>query len=442
MSGQVIAVRAHARPGQWSATAPRVFFYLGCLTLPMLAIRRGLAISDVLFGLSAIARGLTQRSPLRRVPYAWKVATFLILLGAALAAPRADSDLGNYAVAARLAYILLVWPWTAFACLNSKDRLLTAMRLFVVGAGISGFVGLLELHGLHIHGALLQDGRAAGLTQHVNDQGAVLGAAVPIAFGLWLRRRRGTSDPMMLLSLAGILIGLVSSGSVSGMLAGSVGVSVLLARGRSVRTVIKSALVIVVSYYVGVRLLNHSALSPLGRLRLTTSSAALYGQNTSASRVETWQLAWHQILHNPFVGRGLDARSGMLDLPSVDGFTTTSLQTHNFILLAWYQGGLLTVIGVMTAVVYAFRQCWRRTNNLLAEVAFASFSASFVFALTGPVLFDRFFWFPAMLLLIVPTLPRADQTFRRVRELKGYLGRGVVIGSARRCSPRRFSGPR
>ncbi len=336
----------------------------------MLAIRKGLAISDALFGLSAIAQALTARSRVRRVPGAWKVAAFLILLGAALAALRADSIGGNYAVGLRLGYVLLVWPWTAFASLTNGERLLRAMRLFVIGAGISGFVGLLQLHGLHVHGAPLQGGRASGLTQHVNDQGALLGAAAPIAFGLWLRRPRGTSDWTMLLSLAAILIGLVSSGSVSGMFAATAGVAVLLARGRSIRTVIKSVVVIVVAYYVGVRLLGHSGLSPLGRLRLTTNNAALNGQDTSASRIETWHLAWHQVVHNPLVGRGLDIRSGLFQLPSVDGVTTTTLQAHNFLLLAWYQGGMLTLVGVVTAVVYAFRQCWRRTNNLLAEVAF------------------------------------------------------------------------
>ena len=395
----------------------RLLFYMGCLTLPMLDLRKGLTLSDILFGLSAVAQVLSPRPHIRLVPGAWKVAAWLILMGAATAAWRANSPLGDYATALRLVYVLIVWPWTTFGSLDTRERLITAIRLLVIGAGISGLVGLLELHGLHVPGSPLQLGRAAGLTQQVNDQGAVLGSACPIAFGLWLRRQVHTSDWTMLAALGGILVGLVSAGSVSGMLAAMVGVAVLLGRGRSLRTVLKSVLIILIAYYVGVHLLGHHGLSPLGRLKVTTSSSSPYGRDTTASRLATWHLAWNQIYRSPIIGRGLDVSSGVFHLPPVPGLPINALQTHNFLLLAWYQGGLLTVIGLLVAVIYGLRGGWRRTDNLMAEVIFASLTAALVFALTGPVLFDRFFWFPLMLLLVVPVVPATSQVFRDLRGL-------------------------
>jgi len=373
----------------------RILFFAGCATIPMLAFRvSSFAVSDLLFILGALLQLAAFGHRRQSVPGPWLAAAALVAVGGCLAGFRADSIPGDLATTVRLVYLMTIWVWQARYALDTRERVWTAVNLFVAGSAISGLAGLLELHGgLVIPGSLPVFGRSPGLTQHVNDQGAVLAAAFPMAVGSTMHStRRSIFRIALILSIALIAIGLLSSGSVSGMLGAAVGIVVLTLRARSLGKTLVGVLIVGGAFLIGSHFLAHGSLNPLQRFDQATGGGSIAGQDTASTRIQTWEIAWHRIIQNPLVGAGLDPNSEL----TVDGFSA-----HNILLLAWSQGGLFTFIGILAAVSYSVRRGWSRTGDGLMEVAFAGVAAAIAYAMTGPVLFDRFFWFPVILPLVV-----------------------------------------
>jgi O-antigen ligase len=224
-----------------------------------------------------------------------------------------------------------------------------------------------------------------------------------------------------------ITTGLVLSGSVTGMLAAVVGVTVLVVRGNAGARALVGLAIVAVAFFVGEHFLGHGSLTPLQRLQQATGGPTINGQDSFSQRLSTWGFAWSYIASDPIVGRGLDAASGLTN----GGIFTI----HNLFLLAWFQGGLATLAGVVTAVAWAVREGWRRSSQVLIELPFAAFIGAITYAMTGPVLFDRFFWFPALMILAVHQL----DTRRRG---DGLSVRSAVVGVAgrdRNVPRRKFS---
>ncbi|MCZ2846587.1 O-antigen ligase family protein [Modestobacter sp. VKM Ac-2978] len=284
------------------------------------------------------------------------------------------------------------------------------MLAFLTGSALSSLaaVGQVAL-GIFPAGGELVGGdgqRAPGLADHVNDQGAQL--AIAIAIGIALLLNRGSARQPIVAALAALCgIGLVLSGSVTGMASAVVAALVVLFRARiRLRTILVGAAGAGLALYIAVRI--QGALTggdPLARLASAT------GRNGDIStleiRLRTWQSAWQRILESPFVGSGLDIISG----GTYDGVT----QAHNIFLLYWYQGGLLLLVALLVALTPAVRtMLYRRLPEApMHEAAVGGAVAALAYAQTAPIMFQRYFWLPLVLLLVL-----ADQRRQLARDLE------------------------
>ena len=79
---------------------------------------------------------------------------------------------------------------------------------------------------------------------------------------------------------------------------------------------------------------------------------------------------------------------------------------HNLILGIWYKTGVLGLAGLLLALLAILRSGWTAilesrsaSESRVAIVLLSSFVAFVVFTMTAPVLFTRFGWMPAALVL-------------------------------------------
>jgi len=373
-------------------------FYLGCFTLPMLAIRPfgDFTISDVIFIASAsvallpfMMRGRSVRSGLLI-----NGACGLGLVGGLVAVTRGGSAVAGLLVLVRFLYLWSVWQWQARFLLD-RAGLNRALNYFLVGSMISVLVAIAQFrYGAAPFGSGAVYGRAPGLTQHVNDQGGMLAVALALSSSRLIYRRPGRLViDLLTVSMCGV--GLVLSGSVTGMLAALAGIAALLVRNASPRTILYGMAVVIMSYVAGTLLQSYSpgghGVSPLERLSLTTGAQG-NDQNTLASRLESDRVGLDWISASPYFGRGLD--------PAV-GLTDRKLPVHNFVLLIWAEGGLLLLAAAVIVVAKAGRiaiSCGPALDPLREGLG-ASLVASLTYAMTAPVSYQRYFWLPVILLL-------------------------------------------
>ena len=388
--------------------AARTLFYLGCLTVPTLALRpvAGVTLSDVLFGLSAAATACSLCRPRTEGSRPWQWAAVLVAVGGVLATVRAVSPVDNLAVTLRLLFIFAVWPWQVRILIDTHSRMTKAVRLFIVGAAASGIAALLQFRfGISLGASGVLHGRAVGLTGHVNDQGGLLAIALSVALGqivYGMERNRVTKLGIAI--FCGI--GLVLSGSVSGMLAALVGVAVLaLRKGVSVKVLLIGAAVLCIGWVAASNLkvldVDGRPVTPLQRLSMATGGGR-QDQNTLDSRIATDRFAVEEITKNPLIGKGLDEQSGL---------TVHGLQAHNIFVLAWFQGGPLVLLGELIALLAVARGAWSqsRARDPLRESLIAAFAAGVAFSMSAPTLYNRYFWLAPVFLLAASSRQRSDQ---------------------------------
>ena len=394
-----------APPDDALARTARHLFLAGVMAIPVLTVRVGaITISDILFlttGGILLLRAAALPGAVRRLPpnIPWQVAALCSAFAAVTTVWRASGPAASVLVEARILFILLALPWMARTVLDTRVRIHQAIRAYLLGAAASGAVAMLQTRlAFLVPPEGLLTGRAFGLTDHPNDAGASLALAVIMAAGLLVYRGLAGQRVVAVLAILAT-IGLILSGSVTGMLSAVLGVTTLLVR-RGVRLkAIAAIYLLLTAGYLGGSFAQ-SALgvdaSPLARLERSTRGSVSSGENTLASRIETDALAWEQIKRNPLIGRGLDEHSGrVLD----------ELSTHNFVLLAWFQGGLLFLFSMLLAVGSAMRAGWRRKpRDHNKETLVAAAVGMFAFSMTAPVLFQRHFWIPFVLLLAYGTV--------------------------------------
>src|SRR5262249_32907038 len=197
--------------------------------------------------------------------------------------------------------------------------------------------------------------------------------------------------------------GLVLSGFVGGFLAAIVGLVLWFGLGR----LHPRLLLMVFAAGIGLFLLvetQRSIGAPVLLERITTVIEPNDSKATLWSRVETYKAAWHEIKHNPLVGVGL----------SLGGTeTATGDAVHNALLGARFEAGLFGALGMLIMLLSVFllgrkaiMQACSRREWLIALCLFASFSAFFVYAMGAPVLYQRYGWVSAALLLALGTQQR------------------------------------
>jgi O-antigen ligase len=136
------------------------------------------------------------------------------------------------------------------------------------------------------------------------------------------------------------------------------------------------------------------------------------------SRVDTYRAASDRIIANPFTGVGLDSESA----------TIGTAEPHNLVIGTWFKAGFLGLAGlvlVLLAIFSAARATLRGAasvdEQMLGLALLCSFLAFLVYTMSAPILFTRYGWAPAALLLALRAIqirraaphPRGVQTRRR-----------------------------
>jgi O-antigen ligase len=178
--------------------------------------------------------------------------------------------------------------------------------------------------------------------------------------------------------------------------------------GVKAKQVIVIVAVVALAYGIGtlVQGSNGKSLNPIQRFTAATGSES-GGSNSVGPRVGTWKGSWHGIVNSPILGHGLDLYSG---ITYVDKFNNTPEETHDFILMGWYQGGIFFLVGEFICIAEGIRRMFLRgKRDPFRPVLMAGAVMVFTFAVQAPMLFDRYFWFPFVLATTYPMLKsRAD----------------------------------
>ena len=110
---------------------------------------------------------------------------------------------------------------------------------------------------------------------------------------------------------------------------------------------------------------------------------------------------------DPFIGVGLD----LVSITKPYGVISYEYDVHNLVIGTWYKAGLFGVIGILLALVAILRAGAAALRASLSEDEFrmaagliSAVVAFAVFAISEPVLFTRYGWIPAALLLALRTV--------------------------------------
>ncbi|MDB6427904.1 O-antigen ligase family protein [Curtobacterium sp. 20TX0008] len=364
------------------------------------------------FVLGAVCLFLARREGPRTTSRSLLLALLMAAIAVIISSYQSSHFMESLLVGLRLLYVFSIWQWSLRRVLVDTSRVEQIIRAFLLGAAMSSLAAIMQIaFHFDIPGSLVIFGRASGLQGHPNGQGGVLAVALPMALALTFRKN-GRASALLYLTLS--VVGLILSGSVTGMLGAAVGAVVVVLAGR--KKILKIVVLVAAGLCVTLLVQNldrlfPGAASPLKRLADTTGNGV--GDSTLTARLLTDQFAWQRINEHPFGSVGLAAADGV----TYDGQTLT----HNLLLLSWYQGGPLLVAAVVlasAAALLAAVRYLRMGQWHIGTVLTAGVLAALVFAMTGPVLYDRWFWFP---LLVSIAAHRQASTTNRDENRPGFL---------------------
>ena len=418
-SGEVISRSQRARrSGGWTTgpdqpdallAAGRALLYPG-LALTSLLLVRGpaeLPMGDILLAMAGLLGALSLARRTLRLPGLILVAGGLAGAGALLASVVSSDPLGSVAIGVRVVYLVVVVPWILLTLLTEQRHVMRAVLWLVGGAALCavGALAQVVLGDIIPGGEITGDNRLTGFTGHVSDLGGItamgVGAALGAVFSPLPKRHRRMAEAVLALSAMGLLL----SGSVSGMLA-VLAVMLFLGVRRAVRlrrAVVLGALGTAAGMLALSMLAEADARNPVERFLVTTGETSVGGEsNTAGSRFELAVRAVEGITERPLTGHGL--------VPP-DNILLRTLSVHNNFLAAWHSGGILLFAGVVIASAIAVRYCLARdlSDPLCTTVAGATVAAM-AFAQTAPSFYNRYYWLPIAFAVVLTVHARASSS--------------------------------
>lgn len=326
-------------------------------------------------------------------PLVWISALVLIPLGGLLSGTTTNVN-SSLQVAIPLALMVGLAPFVLrYYVLNSRAFLWVVGSAFVAAQSFSAAMGMWQLLGGTPFETKLIFGRITGLAGHPNVLGimgviSILGllAALP-------RARRGAK--VLVVALLGLNgLALVFSGSLSSMLAATTGLVVILAvKRRLVATFVTIVLGgTLVAIFAGAGGLDpFGALSPITtRVEVVLGTAEVDGGAASVStRILTYEWAWRFISANPLIGVGMDATNA----GTYNGYTPV----HNYLLHAWYRGGLFFFMWQVFATVGYLRLLIQAIRTKTDAVPAGLMMGIVVFAATSAFYDQQSYWLPLLL---------------------------------------------
>jgi O-antigen ligase len=385
----------------------RYAFYVGAASIGILTYRPALALSasDWFFflafgitGLVVLTYGL-ERDYL--IPSSITVGVALFAAGGIISSFGAIAPLQSFSIVLRLLYLTIVWFWLATVVLQTRRHVENAALAWIASAAFSSAGAILQfVEGDVIPGGTVAFGRMTGFTEHFNVLGGLAATSIVPALMFSVDGSKRSHRIIGIACTALIAAGLLLSGSVGGMLAATVGALFwLTVRGITARTFVTLVAVALAGLVLMSATGSTNSPDPLQRIRRVTSvQEQQTGRGgTVYTRVEGYHEAWDRITRNPLVGVGLDDPSSVQILgPEL---------VHNMIIIPWFGAGILGLLGIVLIIVGALvtgaqvSRAASRDLRPLATALLASVVTFVVFGMGEPILFVRYGWFPAMLLI-------------------------------------------
>jgi O-antigen ligase len=403
---------------------PRRLYYGGVLLLGLLTLRMGgqVTFSDLLFLASFLLACaefvILRRTVPMRLPFLLLIGIALFTVGGLLSSYESSQALKSIAIVARLVFLTVFWFWLGTVVLRRQAHITRAIGFWVASAAICGGGAILQLLvGDIIPNASIDGGRATGFTSQPNDLGGLTAIAfVPALMLASAARASAVARAWSYMALLLVAAGLILSGSVGALIGAAAGVVVWLALQRTSIHAVRALATLVVCVVALTALQSvRGAPQPLDRLESVTSSTSRPGGGTQLGsvdqRIGTYKVAIARIKDDPFVGVGLDLRS----VTRPFGVESYEYDVHNLVIGLWYKTGLLGLAGILLALLAILRSGWtailesRSASESKVAIALAgSFVAFVVFSLTAPVLFSRFGWITAAVVLALRAVQQKE----------------------------------
>lgn len=386
---------------------PRALYYVGLLFIGQLIIRPAFAttLSDVFFvasfGLTVLA-ARKSRSRQQGLPRALVVGILFFAAGAILASAAATAPIDSAVIAAKFVYLSLGWFWLSLRLLRTEHHVRRAMTFWTLSVGISGVAAVAQyIWGDVIPNASPAWGRMTGTGDHVNDLGGMAAIALVPSFVL---ARGSLKRSIRLIVPAFVLAGLLLSGAVAAMMAAGVATIVwFLITGVRFRSLLLVSVLAAVGFGVFNIQGDENAATPLERFERVTGPED-DPNATFWTRFDTFELALLRFESSPVIGTGLDAESSEL----ASGF-----EAHNILLGPLYRAGIFGGVG-MAMILFAIGRSGRRALRAFPEsqrplmaALFSSFLAFVAFGMSAPILYQRYGWVAAAVLLAYGAQPHA-----------------------------------
>ena len=412
---------------------PRRLYYLGAATIGFLTVRPAVAftLSDWIFfasfGLTCVALLTSRADRDFLIPRVMTTGVILFSVGGLVSSVHALEPLQSASVVLRLLYLTIVWFWLGTIVLQKQRHVENALFAWVASSAASAGGAIVQFFfGNVIPGGDVAWGRMTGFTSDYNSLGGLVAIAFVPALMIAVDARRARVRTFGMVCVALLVAGLLLSGSVGSMLAVFVATIFWLAvRGITRRTVMTLGVIAVAGAILITATGSTNSPNPLNRLtRVTSKQEAVAGTGGSLyTRLHGYRLAWDRIEADPFVGVGLD------DASSFALFGDKLV--HNMLLSTWTTAGIVGLVGILLMVggavsvgATAVRRAPPHLRSLNASLL-ASVVAFIAFGMSEPILFVRYGWFPAALLVALHAQTvRAESPHRQpVVARRGAIGR-------------------
>lgn len=329
-----------------------------------------------------------QRSPAYPLSAAWAIAATCATFGVLTASINAIDFRAHWIVSIPLIIYIYTGPRAIKRLVDNhpKSQRLIAIA-FLIGQTASAVTAILQSLGIApILGELQLVGRSSGLAGHPNTLGLMSGIAI-CALIHYIFTAKGlqlTATILLALNCAALL----SSGSVSALLATTIGVATTIYAMRLASTrifVSTIALSFMLAGYTAIASQLPHLPNPFKRMQQVTGQTSDIG--SWDIRTDVYGYAASRILENPITGVGMDYESGVFIHPLVG-----QVLTHNILLRGWLQGGILLFISL--GVIYIATLLVLRNSNTkrLHATSCGVLALVLSFALTSAALYQTYYW--------------------------------------------------
>lgn len=319
----------------------------------------------------------------------------LVLLPAAGVLSGTSSSVNASAtVGVELALLCALAPFVFRFYLKNAPLFLPGVLFgFLAVQTLSASVGILQFGGSEVLGAVPIFGRLTGLAGHPNVLG-IMSAIAIFACLAALNRAHPLRTVIVVVILVINTVALVGTGSLSSMIAALAGALLWLLHKRKIVAffivgVLGSALTWIGSTAIGLEAPPLVA-SISNRISVVTGTSSVEGGAASLdTRLLTYDWAWRYLATDPLVGVGMDP----LNAGTYNGYTPV----HNYLLHAWYQGGLIFVCWLAAVTVVLAILIYRSAKKQDSLLGGSLVVVLVTFAMTSAFFDQQQYWLPLLL---------------------------------------------